>query len=296
MARVIVERPRIHDYKDRRKGRLRALENQPRHESMRRPHLLKGNGKQLNENLRPLRRYLEQQVGRPWNKVYAEIAANLRVDNTVQQHVRDHLRDFVAVTARRQHRGWRSFGDRTLWWQPLYVDPMTGLLCRTDRLPEEKARRRATNNRPKPPVTHIPLAEDRELRRIDGLWYEIRLVPLPEPEYRANRETQTQRLKPYDRRSPLITIEITVRRLITPAVRDAATGKLVEAGPATDDGRAWQDYRREHPDRRYAMAKRTLSRHELRRHGLSNNVAEEGGSNAAAAGQSEVCMRFSDVL
>ena len=29
-----------------------------------------------------------------------------------------------------------------LWWQPLYVDPMTGLLCRTDQLPEEKARRR----------------------------------------------------------------------------------------------------------------------------------------------------------
>jgi hypothetical protein len=108
MARVIVERPRIPDFKDRRKGRSRPLEALPAHEGMRRPHLLHGDGKTLNENLRPLRRYLERQVGRPWDKVYAEIAANLRVDNAVQQHVRDHLRDFVAVKARRHTHGWHG--------------------------------------------------------------------------------------------------------------------------------------------------------------------------------------------
>jgi hypothetical protein len=32
-----------------------------------------------------------------WDRVYADIAAHLRADNTVQQHVRDHLRDFAAV-------------------------------------------------------------------------------------------------------------------------------------------------------------------------------------------------------
>jgi hypothetical protein len=32
----------------------------------------------LNENLNPLKRYLHAQVGRPWNKVYAEIAARIR--------------------------------------------------------------------------------------------------------------------------------------------------------------------------------------------------------------------------
>ena len=137
MARVIVERPRIPDHRWR-KGRARPLDDLPSHEGMRRPYVRTWGGKELNENLRPLRRYLERQVGRPWNKVYAEIAANLRVDNTVQQHVRDHLHDFVAVKPRRLNRGWGS----SLWWQPLYVDPVTGLLCRTDRLPEEKARRR----------------------------------------------------------------------------------------------------------------------------------------------------------
>src|SRR3954453_4098593 len=120
MARVIVERPRIPDHKAR-KGRAGSLEELPSYQGMRRPHLLHWGGKTLNENLQPLRRYLERQVGRPWDKVYAEIAANLRVDNTVQQHVRDHLRDFVVVNPRRDvvRRSFRG----SLWWPEFYVAP-----------------------------------------------------------------------------------------------------------------------------------------------------------------------------
>lgn len=140
MARVIVKRPRIPAFNSR-KGRHRPLEELPPREGMRRARAERGDRKTLNENLQPLRRYLERQVGRPWDKVYSEIAKHLRVSNTVQQHVRDHLRDFVAVKPRRLSCAWRQ--GEVLWYQPLYVDPVTGLLCRTDRLPEEKARRRA---------------------------------------------------------------------------------------------------------------------------------------------------------
>jgi hypothetical protein len=243
---------------------------------MRRGHALRGDRKELNENLRPLRRYLDRQVGRPWNKVYAEIAAHLRVDHTVQQHVRDHLRDFVAVKPRRASMSWYSFGSgsrtRTdcLWHQPLYVDPDTGLLCRTDQLPEEKARRRRVRQRPTAPIDRLPLTDDLELRLIDGVWYEVGLAPLPSPEYRPYRETQKRRLKSYDPRSPVIEVDLTVRRLVTPAVRDVVTKSLVEAGPPIDDEAGWKAYRRAQPDRRYAVAKRALSRRELRRHGLSN--------------------------
>jgi len=130
MFRVIVERPR---YRGRptRKGRHRDFEALPAHEGMRRRHVLYWGGKELNENLAPLRRYLEGQVGRPWNKVYSEICAGLRIDNTVQRHVRDHLDDFVAVKPRRLD-GWRQQGG--VWRQPLYVDERDGLLKRTDRL------------------------------------------------------------------------------------------------------------------------------------------------------------------
>lgn len=275
MARVIVERPRIPSFKNR-KGRRRAMEDLPTHEGLRRAQSLRGDRKQLNENLAPLRRYLEGQVGRPWNKVYAEIAMRLRVGNTVQQHVRDHLRDFVAITPRRQIRDWRASMCGGLWWQPLYVDPVTGLLCRTDLLPEMKARRRAMRHRVPAPIERIQLAEDRQLRLIGGLWYEVELTPLPEPVYRSFRETRKLQLKPYDRMSPTVEIEMEVRRLVTPAVRDVATGAMIAAGPETDDEASRRSYRRGQPDRYYVIAKRVISRRELRRHRLSNAPADIG--------------------
>ena len=272
LAKVIVERPRIPAF-NCRKGRTRALEDLPAHEGMRRAHAHRGDRKELNENLTPLRRYLERQVGRPWDKVYSEIAAHLRVDNTVQQHVRDHLRDFVAVTPRRVNGCWHSRAS-SLWYQRLYVDPITGLLRRTDQLPEEKARRRRLEQRPAPSTDRVSLTDDRELRRIHGVWYEVHLAPLPNPEDRPSREIQKRRLKPYNPRSPVMEIEVTVGRLVTPALRDVATGSLIEAGPPTDDAAGWNAYRRAHPDRRYAINKRTLSRRELRQHGLHNLTAD----------------------
>lgn len=83
---------------------------------------------------------------------------------------------------------WRSSFRGGLWWQRLYVDPVTGLLCRTDRLPEEKARQRARRAKPARPVERINLDDNRELRLIAGLWYEVILAPLPEPVYRVQRE------------------------------------------------------------------------------------------------------------
>jgi hypothetical protein len=269
MARVIVERPRIPAF-NTRKGRNRPLEDLPTYEGLRKAQALRGDRKELNENLTPLRRYLERQVGRPWDKVYSEIAAHLRVDSTVQQHVRDHLSDFVAVKPRRLNHGWHSIGGADLWWQRLYVDPITGLLCRTDRLPEEKTRRRRARNRPPAPADRISLDPSRELRLIRGIWYEVQLAPLPVAEYRGCREVQKRRLKSFNRRSPVIEVELAVRRLTTPAVWDVAINALVEAGPPVDDEAGWSAYRRGQPDRHYALAKRALPRRELRRHGLNN--------------------------
>src|SRR5260370_7619684 len=268
MAKVIVERPRVPAFNSR-KRRRQALDDLPLRDGFGRAGSLRGERKQLNENVAPLCRYLERQVGRPWDKVYSEIAVRLRADSAVQQHVRDHLRDFVAVKPRRLNHGWRSSGGRTLWRQPLYVDPRTGLLCRDGELPEEKGRRRAAaQRRPALPPECIALAEDCELRRIRGIWYEIQLAPLPEACYRPYREIQKRPLKSYDPRSPLVELEVTVRRLITSAVRDAVTNTIGEAGPATDDPVSWQAYRRQHPHRRYALANRLLSRRELRRHAI----------------------------
>jgi hypothetical protein len=273
MARVIVERPRIKAF-NARKGRAIDLENMPICEGMRRGHALRGDVKTLNENLAPLRRYLARQVGRPWSKVYSEIAVHLRADSTVQQHVRDHLHDYVAITPRRNIHHWRSSLRGGLWWQEFYVDPRTDLLCRTDRLPEEKARRQAKRNPPAAPVESIVLAPDRELRLIEGFWYEVQLAPFPEPLYVATREIVKCPFTPWSRESRFFEAEMEVRRLTSPPVHDVVTGKAIETGPAIDTPDRWKQYRRGQPDRYYAIAKRVLSRKELRRHGLSNPHAD----------------------
>jgi hypothetical protein len=191
----------------------------------------------------------------------------------VQQHVRDHLSNFVAIKPRRCH-GWYFTGDgkepfSRLWYQPLYVDEKDGILKRTDRLPEEKAQLRARRNPPPAqPLNRVALAADREFRRIDGFWYELRLAPMPDPIYRAVVEHGNVRLKPFHRRSSLVEIEIAVRRLAGPSVGAAAAGQPVEVGREIDELRAWTEYRRLHPDRRYAVSKRRLCKAELRRHGL----------------------------
>ena len=61
--------------------------------------------------------------------------------------------------------------------------------------------------------------------------------------------TATFSSKPFHRRSPVVEIEVTVRRLGGPSVRDAATGRNVEVGPEIDEHRAWTEYRRARPRR-----------------------------------------------
>ena len=140
MAKVIVTRARILE-DTVRKGRCLPDEIQPKALGLRRHARERGGFKILNENLAPLRRYLEAQVGRPWDKVYSEIAANLRVSSTVQQHVRDHLTDFVNL--HRMPGRWPvSLQGGLPWHQPLYVDA-SGYLQRTSDLPEVRKAQQA---------------------------------------------------------------------------------------------------------------------------------------------------------
>ncbi len=133
MDRVLVTRPRLGG-KVRRKGRAYPMENLPSRVGMKRAlALAKADAKTLNEHLQPLRRYLHTQVGRPWDKVWSDIAAGLRGTSTVQQHVRDHVFDFVARDVfLRGHDPWlREFGrERPLResYHELWVDPRSGIL------------------------------------------------------------------------------------------------------------------------------------------------------------------------
>lgn len=120
MFKVIVERPRYGGH-GARKGRTpRDLEDYPSQQGIRRPY--QKDGKNLNEHLAPLRRYLRKQVGRPWNKIYSEICAGLRAGHPVHDHVRQHVFDYVDVNHPHAQRPLR------IACKDFYVDPRTGLL------------------------------------------------------------------------------------------------------------------------------------------------------------------------
>lgn len=190
MAKVIVERPRKKGCAWKRpKGFSRQLQRHgldfKKREGIKR--CWAGNTKYLNEHLGPLRRYLLSQVGRPWNKVFSEICANINRNSAVQDHVRDHVWDFVEVNAIEIDGvpcfgGGSRFGSRgygmplhSSWRRnKLYVCPRTGILKKI------KVPRSNTQKKPKMPE-YVRVDATHVCRYMKGAWYLVTLVMMPSP-------------------------------------------------------------------------------------------------------------------
>ena len=160
MAKVIVERPRVgSSMRGKSKGNRKSLqrlwhEGLPSHEGIKRRH--QGHTKYLNEHLGPLRRYLDSQVGRPWNKVFSEICAHIDRSSAVQDHVRDHVAEYVAIhvieidgvvcfgEGRGYGRSLREWGS-SHW----YVCPRSGILKRNRPRKRSYYVRRKTQDAPR---------------------------------------------------------------------------------------------------------------------------------------------------
>ncbi len=142
MAKVIVERPRRKGHAwNKPKGYQRRLrqygeDGPPCQEGIK--SRWQCHTKFLNEHLGPLRRYLQSQVGRPWDKVFSEICAHISRNSAVQDHVRDHVEDYVALHVVLidgvpcNGEGGYGYGKplHRLRWKPWYVCPRTGILKR----------------------------------------------------------------------------------------------------------------------------------------------------------------------
>jgi hypothetical protein len=125
MQRVIVERPRIGSWRPSEKTGLRLrgageygddFDSGPRRVSGGRGRHNWWVQKELNENLRPLLRFLRKSVGRSWDKVYSEIRECIDPRKAIGAHVLVHVRQYVDESG----RGRRDYG--------MYVDPRTGIL------------------------------------------------------------------------------------------------------------------------------------------------------------------------
>jgi hypothetical protein len=185
MAKVIVERPRWGSWMRarHRKGYERKLQRTPWDEAPRTERIKEAyqfGGKCLNEHLAPLRRFLESNVGRPWDKVFSEICARINRNSAVQDHVRDHVWDFVE-----RHiiliDGIPCFGEGRPYGKPLhsyrrwlqfYVCPKSGLLKRAKPSRTER-HRPAADSKP------VPLGACHYCVRLNGAWYMAEVRPFP---------------------------------------------------------------------------------------------------------------------
>ncbi len=189
MAKVIVERPRKRGWAwNKPKGYQRRLNRllddaPPIREGIK--DRWQDHTKILNEHFGPLRRYLDSQVGRPWDKVFSEICANINHNSAVQDHVRDHVEDYV-VTCVILIDGVPCYGSggmahgqplREMCWRrsPWYVCPRTGLL---KRIPTRPRRRKKPAEKQTMPL-FIPVIEVLQCRYLDEAWHLITLKPLP---------------------------------------------------------------------------------------------------------------------
>lgn len=185
MFKVIVERPRKWKRAASDARQLREDMDGAMSLGMRR-----GYGRPwLNENLNPLHRFLQTQVGRPWSKVYSELCERIDRRNTVQQHVLQHVGDFVAIHTWRDddelrfHSSGCYSGPQRLAEarQLLFVDPSTGIL----RKRKLSARHPTYQDRLRAKEAEIAkrrrkVSETEQLHCLDGLWFSVALAILPE--------------------------------------------------------------------------------------------------------------------
>lgn len=107
-------------------------------DSPRRGKMSMGRGsKELSDRLTPFERWLRKQVGRPWDKVYSEIAEVSRGADIRSHHLRQHVDDLVVRMAR--FEGGKLYSDNPDDFNgvhgvyvsskgKLYVCPRTGIL------------------------------------------------------------------------------------------------------------------------------------------------------------------------
>jgi len=180
MSKVIVERPRFrrpkpagsHYPRGHLKGIFeRELEDAPTKLGISFPHKQKW----LNENLAPLRRWLQAQVGRPWWSVKSELRSVIDARSATQLHILEHVKDYVVenpfmIDGVPHRMRWTSLlpivGYAGL---PLWVAPKSGLL----RAPPVKEPARIRFGKP------IRFGPRLELRKVDGVWRTVELAPIP---------------------------------------------------------------------------------------------------------------------
>lgn len=157
MCKVLVERPRLRGWKKGRQECRRAqavvldadLEVVDYFSRRTVPiggRRLRWAYKEFRDHMQPLRRYLEKQVGRPWDVVWQDICRRTDTRSKAQWHLRLHVEVEVDMDTHADANGQilvRGYPLLKGARPRLYIDPTTGLLCRLAARTERECVNRA---------------------------------------------------------------------------------------------------------------------------------------------------------
>jgi len=260
MFKVVVERPRRGGRAHKSEGRrYRASEDVAPKIGMKQGYV---NRKWLNENLAPLKRWLESQANRPWDKVYAELCANIDRRNTVQEHIFAHIENFVERETR-LHDG--KVFVLTRWGRELqlvdesnatlYVHPLTGVLLKNRHRVTRKQRNKNALQAARAAIAakRRDLGPFEQLHCVEGTWYYVTLVVVSESFWQDGLNGAPGKWL-YPQHWDVLRRQMVCR---DPRIRQAGQTALALYGK---------------PDV-YAATKRKLSSAELKRYALTNENA-----------------------
>ena len=266
MFKVIVERPRWGSHTRAREGRLyRASEDVPNKIGMKQGYVHR---KSLNENLAPLARWLASQANRPWDKVYAELCANIDRRSTVQEHIFAHIDQLVERETRIVDGKVQVIGrwPRRLQpieesWLRLYVHPVTGILRHNKHRITRSQKKRESGQRVDEEFAakQRDLSDTEQLHKIDGIWYHITLATMAAPHLAKATDSEPS-------------------KLVYPQHWDVLQSATVSRRQREIDGKPIHTSPRIGPYV-YAAAKRQLSNAELKRHQLNNDTNDNAGDS-----------------
>jgi hypothetical protein len=183
MSKVVVERPRWGHSLPSSKTRLRIRHYDPekdyedlpkRVSGSRSKYIHAGDIKSFTDLLSPLRRFLRTNVGRPWDKVYSEMRENLDDRKVTGRHVFEHVEMEVETHALIGGDGEVYILGYNSGLEPIYgfyVDPRTGLLCRSESRPPWKQRGKSKTHAQE--VNHVRLSANTGYAKLNGIWYFI---------------------------------------------------------------------------------------------------------------------------
>lgn len=303
MDKLIVERPRYKSWDKSGKKKTNPknksyeeLDEMPRHEGIKKQR--RGGTKELNEFLAPLERFLRKQVGRPWNKVYSEIRANINMNSAVQFHIMQHVWDFVLkdtfwdeknkqVMVARQY-AWNRDAivpieeHVNVYWRKdqMYIHPKDGLLKTVSRKQVQKYEKRKNRGKKKSKKYNGPRVLDFEMgpkvpksqmHMIDGIWYLVTLKKIPSGPYeRVSKVEWTEE----DGRKFVYSCRIPTD---AGAIKDVKTGRTLRSlSPEARWKPSFYELRREYGyDGVYGASIKQANSKELKRAGVKNDPPEE---------------------